>query len=411
MDNITHAVVGLGVGELVQRSLPPEADPARHRTRHRLLLTSCALASNFPDLDLVFTRLAPAPLGYLLHHRGHSHTLLYLVPQALLLLALLWALWPNARALLRESRPARRGLATVLAAGFLLHLGMDFMNNYGVHPFYPFSGTWYFGDMVYIIEPLFWVAFGVPLAMAAPSRRMRIVLLAVLPVTLLYVTLHGYLGWASFAALLALGAAVAALRFMHMQSRRALLLALGVAAAFIGVQASASFKARQAVTAALVLQDPQARVLDVALTAFPSQPLCWSFTSIESDGKTYQLRRGHLSLAPSLLPPGACPPALTADAAQEMAGTVPGVLLSGSWQGQLAALRERAASDCQLGAWLRFARMPAVDADQASDLRFASTPRGNFTTLLLAARPQCPYGIPAWGMPRADLLDETPGAP
>jgi inner membrane protein len=411
MDNITHAVVGLGVGELVQRSLPPEADPARHRTRHRLLLTACALASNFPDLDLVFTRLAPAPLGYLLHHRGHSHTLLYLVPQALLLLALLWALWPNARALLRESRPARRGLATVLAAGFLLHLGMDFMNNYGVHPFYPFSGTWYFGDMVYIIEPLFWVAFGVPLAMAAPSRRMRIVLLAVLPVTLLYVTLHGYLGWASFAALLALGAAVAALRFTHMQSRRALLLALGVAAAFIGVQASASFKARQAVTAALVLQDPQARVLDVALTAFPSQPLCWSFTSIESDGKTYQLRRGHLSLAPSLLPPGACPPALTADAAQEMAGTVPGVLLSGSWQGQLAALRERAASDCQLGAWLRFARMPAVDADQASDLRFASTPRGNFTTLLLAARPQCPYGIPAWGMPRADLLDEAPGAP
>jgi len=408
MDNITHSVVGLGVGELIQRSLPPEADAARQRTRHRLLLTACAAASNFPDLDLVFTRLAPAPLGYLLHHRGHTHTLLYLLPQAMLLLALLWALWPTARALLRESRAARRGLGLALAAGFLLHLGMDFMNNYGVHPFYPFSGAWYFGDLVYIIEPVFWVAFGVPLAMAAPSRRMRIVLLAVLPVVLLYVSMHGYLGWTSFAALVVLGAAVAALRFMHMQSRRALLLALGVVLAFVGVQASASYKARQAVTAALVLQDPQARVLDVALTAFPSQPLCWSFTSIESDGKVYLLRRGHLSLAPSLLPPRACPAALSADAAQEMPVQVPGVLLSGTWQGDVAALRARAAGDCQLDAWLRFARMPAVGADQASDLRFASTPRGNFTTLLLAAKPHCPFGVPAWGMPRADLLGKTP---
>ncbi len=411
MDNITHSVVGLGVGELVQRSLPPETDPARQKTRHRLLLTACAVASNFPDLDLLFTHLAPAPLGYLLHHRGHTHTLLYLLPQALLVFALLWVLWPNARALLRESRAARRGLGITLAAGFLLHIGMDFMNNYGVHPFYPFSGTWYFGDMVFIIEPVFWVAFGVPLAMALTSRRGRIVVLAVLPVVLLYFTMHGFLGWTSFAALVTLGAAVAALRFMHMHSRRALLLASGVALAYVGVQASASNKARQAVTAALVLQDPQARVLDVALTAFPAQPLCWSFTSIESDGKAYQLRRGHLSLAPWLLPARECPPALAAEAVWEMPVQVPGVLLSGSWRGSIASLRERAAADCQLSAWLRFARMPAVSETEASDLRFALGPRGNFTTLPLAAKPICPYPVPRWSMPRADLLGGANGSP
>jgi len=411
MDNITHSVVGLGVGELVQRSLPPEADHARQKTRHRLLLTACAVASNFPDLDLLFTHLAPAPLGYLLHHRGHTHTLLYLVPQALLLLALLWALWPNARALLRESGAARRGLGMALAAGFLLHIGMDFMNNYGVHPFYPFSGTWYFGDMVFIIEPVFWVAFGVPLAMALPSRRGRIVVLAVLPVVLLYFTMHGFLGWASFAVLVALGAAVAALRFMHIHSRRALLLALGVVLAYVGMQASASNKARLAVTAALVLQDPQSRVLDVALTAFPSQPLCWSFTAVESDGTTYQLRRGHLSLAPSLMPARECPPALAEEAVREMPVQVPGVLLSGSWQGSVSALRTRAASDCRLSAWLRFARMPAVSGTEASDLRFSSGASGNFTTLPLAAKPACPFGVPQWGMPRADLLGGDAGSP
>lgn len=408
MDNITHSVVGFGVGELIQRSLPPEADAPRQQVRHRLLLAACALASNFPDLDLIFSGLAPAPIGYLLNHRGHTHTLLYLLPQGALLLALLWALWPGARALLRESGPARRGLLYAVAAGLLLHIGMDFLNNYGVHPFYPFSGKWYYGDMVYIIEPVFWVAFGVPLAMAVPSRRARLVLLAVLPVLLLFVTMHGFLGWLSFAALLSMGAAVAALRFAHMQSRKALLLALGICLAFVGVQMSASFKARQAVTAALVLADPQARVLDVALTAFPAQPLCWSFTSIESDGEHYQLRRGHLSLAPNWLPVRACPPALTGGVPDEAQAVVPGVLLSHAWQGSVASLRALAAKDCRLNAWLRFARMPALDGIAASDLRFAGTPRGNFTTLLVQPQPACPWYVPQWDMPRADLLAARP---
>ena len=52
----------------------------------RLPLVSRPLSGN-DDLDLVLTALAPAPLGYLLHHRGHTHTLLYVLPQALTLLA------------------------------------------------------------------------------------------------------------------------------------------------------------------------------------------------------------------------------------------------------------------------------------------------------------------------------------
>lgn len=109
MDNLTHSIIGFGVGEVVHRSLPAEADTLAQRVRHRLLLVSCALASNFPDLDLFLTRLLPDPLGYLLNHRGHTHTALWAVPQALLLAAVLWLCWPSARALLRASQAARRG--------------------------------------------------------------------------------------------------------------------------------------------------------------------------------------------------------------------------------------------------------------------------------------------------------------
>jgi inner membrane protein len=50
--------------------------------------------------------------------------------------------------------------------------------------------------------------------------------------------------------------------------------------------------------------------------------------------------------------------------------------------------------------------MPLIADGAASDMRFATTPRGNFTTLDLAATAgrACPAGIPAWTPPRADLL-------
>ena len=152
MDNITHSVVGLGIGALIDRSLPPEPDTARERTRQRLLLTVGCLASNFPDLDLVYTRILPAPLGYLLHHRGHTHTLLTALGEVVLLLALVWLLWPNARRLLQVSASARWGAVVAACAGLLLHLAMDGMNVYGVHPFWPWNTHWYYGDLVFIVE-------------------------------------------------------------------------------------------------------------------------------------------------------------------------------------------------------------------------------------------------------------------
>ena len=69
MDNITHSVVGLGVGELLHRSLPPEPQEVPQRTRRALFLFATWFASNAPDLDLFLTRLMPRPFGYMLQHR------------------------------------------------------------------------------------------------------------------------------------------------------------------------------------------------------------------------------------------------------------------------------------------------------------------------------------------------------
>ncbi|NHZ64401.1 metal-dependent hydrolase [Massilia genomosp. 1] len=405
MDNLSHSLVGLAAGELVHRSLPAEADPALQRTRRRLMLFSCWAASNFPDLDLVLGGLLPSPLGYLLHHRGHTHTLLLEIPQALLLVALLWLLWPGARALLRASKPARAGLLAAVAAGFLLHLGMDALNSYGVHPFYPFDTRWVYGDMVFILEPVFWVAGAVPLAMMLGKRFWRALLLVALAGMLAYFTVRGFLHWGSLAALLAFGAGLALLQQRAGKTgKQALGVALLAALGFVAVQGGAMRQGQTIVADHLRQLDPASTLLDTAMTAFPANPLCWIFVSAERDkvAGTYRLRRGMVSIAPKLLALNACPAALSEGA------PAPGAQLVVNWsqEASLARLRALRTSNCRFDAWMRFARMPALAPDNASDLRFSTTPKGNFTTLPLDEKngQPCPAGVPGWGYPRADLL-------
>ena len=404
MDNLTHSLAGLAVGELIQRTLAPEADPGRQSTRRRMLLVACWAANNFPDLDLVLKGRLPEPIGYLLDHRGHTHTLLYAVPQALLLMALIWLLWPGARRLLGASRRARWGLAAAAGIGLCMHIGFDFLNSYGVHPFYPFDARWFYGDVLFILEPVLWVAFGAPLIMMAGSRFLRTVFALLLAAIVALSTARDYLHWGSALALLLAGAALMALQLRTGgRSRRALVAGMAAAAAFVGLQAVLSAQGRQQVMAAIAQAAPKARVVDVAMTPFPANPACWSFVSVEREDASglYRLRRGMLSTMPGAMPIAACPqgfsmPAVAGSAALGMAWT---------YEAPLASLRTLA-GHCRGNAWLRFARMPALWPQGATDARFSPVEGSNFSTMPLEniAALSCPANIPQWAMPRADLL-------
>ncbi|GIZ52864.1 metal-dependent hydrolase [Noviherbaspirillum aridicola] len=407
MDNLSHALAGLAAGEILHRLLPAESDPRAASTRHRLLLVTAALAGNFPDLDLVLTPLLPAPLGYLLHHRGHTHTLLYALPQMLLLAAAMLLAWPGARRQLTASRVSRTGFLFALALGFGLHLAMDYLNSYGLHPFHPFDAGWLYGDMVFILEPMFWIALGAPLAMTISSRRWRLLWLSLLLAVPLYFTVKSFLSWYALAVLYAV-AAFGALAQLGTGPRGCKGLAAGITmlCVFVGVQAAASRQAGQVVRAAMQMRAEPGVVHDVALTAFPSHPVCWVFAAIESsEGKDeYRLARGVVSLAPDHLPAAACPQALnilSGSAGREA------VVFVDDTRGSLKKLRETQAQDCFFDAWLRFARMPLLEEGVASDLRFRSSARGNFTEMDLSdfRSSPCPENVPQWRHPRADLLN------
>ena len=402
MDNLTHSIIGLAAGELIDRSLPEEPSRERAHARHRLLLVTGALASNFPDIDLVLMPFLSRPLGYLLEHRGHTHTLLFAIPEALLLVALLWLLWPAARQVLRVSHAARRGVALAAGIGLLLHLGMDYLNSYGLHPFAPVDPHWLYGDTLFIIEPMFWVLLGVPMILQIQRRGMRIVLLGAMALVLTGCTAAGFLQWRS---LLLLGATALVLGALAGRWRHALVAGTVLSLAWIGVQAGASHAARAEVATDLARQDSASRLLDAAMAPFPANPLCWSFVTVESNTArgTYRLRRGVLSLNETLAPTASCPLKMAGGVAP--AGTQ-GIAWFGSMESSLAQLQHLQQTNCHVDAWLRFARMPLIDAESATDLRFGNLGGANFSTIDYAARAgtPCPAWLPHWGQPRADLL-------
>ncbi len=409
MENISHTVAGLAAGELIHRSLAGEVNVENQSLRRKLLLVTCAVAGNFPDLDLVFTNLLPKPLGYLLHHRGHTHTLLYAVPQALLLAILIWVLWPKARNLLRGSSTARRGFAFALTVGFGLHFLMDYLNSYGVHLFHPFDSRWIYGDMVYIVEPFFWFVFASPLLVTLKRRSIRNLLTFAMVSLQFLFWWRGFLPMGSLVLLFALGGILAILEKRGpTRSRRALTLAFAAAFSFVGVQYYASTEAKRLVRAGLAARDAGATLLDVAGSSSPTNPFCWGFVAVEKNEQlgTYRLTRGRLSLRPSIYSVSDCSNSLLA-ANKDESEIAPGLIIASAETGDLNLLRKTVKENCNLLSWFRFARAPYLTTAYAVDVRFSMAGgAGNFSYFDVDDfdAEECAGPIPQWGFPRADLI-------
>jgi len=189
VENITHSLVGATLAEL---ALPATATPAQRR----IFFTAGVIAANLPDADLLYTRITAPPLGYLLHHRGHTHTLGGLVAQALLIGLI--ALFPPLR---RRIGTSGKRFAVLVGAALLSHLLLDSWNSYGVHPFWPFNNQWFYGDAIYIAEPWLWILLGVAVVMNARSRISRVMVGALLGVVIIAVAWFKFISIMAFASL------------------------------------------------------------------------------------------------------------------------------------------------------------------------------------------------------------------
>lgn len=146
------------------------------------------LAAETPDLDTLWS--VGGPVTGFQHHRGITHTFLGLPFEGVVVLGVVWLVhrWRVRRAETKAAgqpapleavtdqtivrpltaAPVRWGLlyGFVLIA-LLSHLLLDWTNNYGVRPFFPFDPHWYAGSFVFIFEPVMFLVLLV--ALVAPA--------------------------------------------------------------------------------------------------------------------------------------------------------------------------------------------------------------------------------------------------
>lgn len=273
MDNLCHSLCGLALARLL-----------RTRPRGTTLLVT---ATNAPDLDVIVGVLAGRP-AYLIHHRGITHALLGLAVEALLLATVF-----------RWRAPAARfaSLLGLAALGLLSHLGLDALNSYGVRPWLPFSASWCYSDVAFIVDPWLWLLFGAAALFGAPrgegatDRGGRVWLgYAVFSIAGLAVSAT-VTGRASHGVTIGYAVGILGAALLRLSSPRFprgprsaaafLLAALGYLAALAGLGTVAKSRALRAVAETL---PPHATVIASAL--MPAAGVPWRFVCLVATGTT-----------------------------------------------------------------------------------------------------------------------------
>ena len=154
MDNVCHTLVGIA------------ASRAGLKTTTRFATATLAIAANLPDIDvLAFATSIPS----VAIRRGWTHGVL---AQALLPVAFAGVMWAIGRRLPHSPSPIPRfGALLVLSyIGVLSHVFLDYLNTYGVRLLMPFSGHWFYGDSVFIVDIWLWLMLGIGTVLARGHR-------------------------------------------------------------------------------------------------------------------------------------------------------------------------------------------------------------------------------------------------
>lgn len=147
MDPLCHTLAGAALGK---------AGLAR---RSPLGMGTLLIAANLPDIDIGVLATNTLAVSF---RRGWTHGVLAeaLLPPVLAVVMLAWdrlVRRPGAAA----APEARFGTLLLLAyVGVLSHVGLDYLNTYGLRLMMPFSDEWFYGDALYIIDPWMYVLLG-----------------------------------------------------------------------------------------------------------------------------------------------------------------------------------------------------------------------------------------------------------
>jgi len=148
MEPIAHTFTGMALAAAGLRRATPLAG------------TALFMGANAPDVD-VFSGFV-AYYESVAFRRGWTHGVLALALWPFVLTGVL-LLWDRYVRLKRkpDAAPARAGpLLAVTAVAVASHPALDWLNNYGLRWLMPFSGRWFYGDALFIVDPWVWLVLG-----------------------------------------------------------------------------------------------------------------------------------------------------------------------------------------------------------------------------------------------------------
>jgi len=154
VDNLCHTLVGAALGE------------AGLKRRTGFGGGTLMIASNLPDVDVfVFATSVPS----VAFRRGWTHGVLadVLLPLLFTGIVMLIARWRRRH----DIQP--RQILLLAYVGVILHVLMDLLNNYGVRLLMPFSQHWFYGDVLFIVDPWLWIILAAGIWFARRRRSVR----------------------------------------------------------------------------------------------------------------------------------------------------------------------------------------------------------------------------------------------
>jgi inner membrane protein len=157
VENLTHSLVG---GLLAQTAFGRKL---------RYATPTLVIAANLPDADAI-TALWGGTTA-LKYHRGLTHSLIGIVAEAAILGALSFIIVRRSKD--REHLSFVQILLPIFVA-LLSHPLLDWTNSYGIRPWLPWNGHWYYGDIVFIADPWLWLILGGGLFLVTSRNRLQV---------------------------------------------------------------------------------------------------------------------------------------------------------------------------------------------------------------------------------------------
>jgi len=159
MDPVAHTLVGAALARAgLDRRTP-------------LALPTLLIGANLPDVDVAAYWWGET--FALSFRRGWTHGVLALVvlPVVLTGLMVAWDRWVRRARAPAAVAASPGGLLVLSAVAVVSHPLLDLMNVYGIRLLMPFSDRWFYGDVLFIVDPWLWLALGAGVLLA--GRRAR----------------------------------------------------------------------------------------------------------------------------------------------------------------------------------------------------------------------------------------------